>query len=259
MPDGEIFYEDRGSGQPVLLLHSGVADHRMWDAQFSVLAEKYHVVRCDLRGYGQSFLPDGKFSYVDDIHALIQSLGLERSWLIGASFGAQVAVDYYLSHPQRVRGLILVSPTISGFKPRGEVIKFNEAEEQLLDEGKLEEAVELNMKMWVDGPARSKAEVDPAIRTFVGEMQFMAFSQPMPENVSLTRLDPPAIARLDEVRVPVLIISGKLDVAEFLQLADFLENGIAGARRVVIPNSAHMATMEAPELCNQIIVDFISQ
>ena len=159
--------------------------------------------------------------------------------------------------PQRISGLILVSPTISGFKPAGEVEKFNEAEEQLLEEGKLEEAVELNMRMWVDGP-RSRAEVDPLIRSAVAEMQSVAFSQPVPENVSVQRLEPPAIARLDEVRVPVLIISGELDVAAFLQFR-ILERGIAGPRRVVIPDSAHMVTMEAPELCNQIIFDFINQ
>lgn len=259
LPDGEFYYENRGKGQPVALLHSGIADHRMWEAQFSTLAEKFHAVRCDLRGYGQSHLPNGKFSYVGDLDELIQSLGLERSWLLGASLGAQVAVDYYLSHPERVKGLILVSPTISGFKPAGEVEKFNEAEEKLLEEGKLEEAVELNLKMWVDGPSRSTAEVDPAIRSAVAEMQSTAFSQPVPEHVSLLRLEPPAYSRLNEVRVPVLIISGELDAAEFLHLAECLERGIAGARRIVIPNSAHMATMEAPEMCNQNILDFINQ
>jgi hypothetical protein len=98
--------------------------------------------------------------------------------------------------------------------------------------------------MYVDAPFRNRADVDPATRLAVAEMQSLAFSLPVPDNVSLRRLDPPAISRLDEIRVSVLIISGEVDVPEFSRFAEFLERRIAGAQRVVIPNSAHMATFD---------------
>jgi 3-oxoadipate enol-lactonase len=79
---------------------------------------------------------------------------------------------------ERVRGLVLVAPVISGYEPSGAVAQFNEQEEALLENGNLKEATELNLQMWVDGPYRTSEAVDPMLRKRVGEMQYEAFSQP---------------------------------------------------------------------------------
>ena len=221
-----------------------------------VFAERFRVVRYDLRGYGCSFLPNGPFAYYQDAWALVDALKLAPTWLIGASFGAQVAVDFALSYPDQVKGLVLVAPVVSGFQPANEVREFNEREETLLEAGKLDDATELNLRMWVDGPHRTRDEVDPAIRKQVGEMQLQAFSQPEPDNVSLIKLNPPAIERLHELRSPVLIISGALDVPEFVRLSEILAEKIPNAKRIVIPDVAHMVSMEAPEMFYRSVSEF---
>ena len=256
--DGELFYETKGSGPPLVLLHAGIADSRMWEPQFEHFAEHFQMVRCDLRGFGSSLIPDGAFSYSEDVLALVKALDLAPTWIIGASFGAQVSVDFYLSNPKRVRGLVLVAPVVSGFEPSGEVEQFNAREDALLDDGKLKEATELNLRMWVDGPYRTSKEVDPTVRNRVAEMQFQAFSQPVPENASLRKLSPPAIDRLDEIQVPLLVISGELDVPAFVQFSETIAKQVLGAKRVVIPGAAHMVSMEVPVVFNQLVLEFIS-
>ena len=216
------------------------------------------MVWCDLPGFGQTLLPSREFSYAEEVLALVDGLGLESIWLLGASFGGQVAIDFCLAYPNRVQGLILATPAIDGFEPTEDVQKFGAQEDMLLERGKLEEATELNLRMWVDGPQRTARDVDPALRKLVGEMQFQAFSQPEPENVSLRRSSPPAIERLAEIQAPTLIISGGLDVPAFNALAETIANGMPNAKRVVVPNTAHLVSMEAPEQFNQQVLAFIA-
>jgi 3-oxoadipate enol-lactonase len=85
------------------------------------------------------------------------------------------------------------------------------------------------------------------------------FLQPFPENVSLTRIDPLAIERLKEIQVPMLIITGSLDVLTFLQFSETLEQQVPRAKRIVIPGVAHMVSMEAPQIFSDHVVEFISE
>lgn len=246
LTNGELHYEVAGSGESLLLLHAGVADSRMWDPQFSPLAQRCRVVRCDLRGHGRSLLPDGPFAWHEDTHELLQALGMAPAWIVGASLGARVAVDHALAYPEEVGGLVLVSPVVGGFRPEGAVAEFGDEEDRLLDDGRLDEATELNVRMWVDGPARPPDAVDSSVRRLVGQMQLQIFSLPTPENVSLRPLEPPAIERLAEIDCPVLVVSGELDVPEFRALALRLAEDIPEARLLEVPGVAHMVSMEKP-------------
>ncbi len=258
LDDGELSYEVWGDGPALLLLHAGVADSRMWDPQVKHLAQRFRVIRCDLRGYGQSPLPNGPFSYHEDVAHLLDALDLASAWLVGASFGGQVAVDFCLAYPERVDGLILIAPTVSGYEHDAEVKAFGDAEDELLEAGDLEAATELNMRMWVDGPQRSSDAVDGDLRAAVAEMQRQAFEHVEPEKVSLNRLDPPAAQRLGEIEAPLLIVSGELDVVSFTRLAQHLAEQAAHAQLVIVPNAAHLPSLEAPAMVNQLIKDFIS-
>lgn len=258
LPDGEMFYEEKGSGAALLFLHAGLADSRMWQPQFDFFAERFRVVRCDLRGYGRSPYPNSQFSYVDDLFFLIDTLGLGPVVVVGASFGAKIAVDFYLSFPEYVHGLVLASPVVNGFEPSADVEQFSQQEDALLDAGKLDEATELNLQMWVDGPLRSKDGVDPELRTLVAEMQLQNFAQTVPPNVSLRHVTPPAIERLGEIRVPLLVVSGEHDVPSFLVFSETLTQQTPLSHRLVIPNAAHMVSMEAPVRFNQAISDFVA-
>ncbi len=258
LSDGALFCETQGTGPALLLLHAGVADSRMWSPQMDALSQRFRVIRCDLRGHGRSGLPNGPFSYHEDIAHLLDALDLASAWLVGASFGGQVAVDFCLAHPQRVDGLILIAPTISGYDHDADVQAFGREEDQLFEAGDLAAATELNMRMWVDGPHRGPDAVDADLRASVAAMQLRVFEHPEPENVSLNRLEPPAAQRLGEINAPLLIIAGELDVSSFVQLAQHLAEQVKHAQLVTVPDTAHLPSMEAPERVNHLIAEFVT-
>lgn len=112
--DVDLAYDEAGSGPAVVLVHAGLADRRMWDHQFDVLAERYRVVRYDLRGYGASGDADGTGTHHEDLLALMDALGIERAALVGCSYGGMYAVDSALTAPERVTSLALICSGMSG-------------------------------------------------------------------------------------------------------------------------------------------------
>jgi pimeloyl-ACP methyl ester carboxylesterase len=258
--EAKLYYEARGRGDSIVLLHAGVADSRMWDDQFEVFAQRCQVIRYDLRGFGRSVVPSGAFAYHEDVAGLLDHLGVDRAYVIGASFGGYVALDFTLAHPDRVAALVLSAPNVSGYEPSSEEMRnFCGEEEAALERDDLKAAAELNVRMWVDGPRRRPEQVDAALRERVREMQMQAFAVTVPEDVEDEPLLPPAIGRLAEVRVPTLIVVGELDVPEFVELADIVARGIEGAERVMVEGAAHLPSMEKPELFNGIVLDFLGK
>lgn len=256
--NGELFYNEAGTGHPILFLHAGITDSRMWQIQVDYFSKHYRTIICDLRGYGASQLPNDTFAYHEDIKALLDGLDIESAFLVGASFGGRVAVDFCLTNPDYVKGLVLVSPSISGFEPSQAAEEFGVLEEQLLDEGKFQEATDLNIRMWVDGPHRDSSRADPELRRRVFEMQFQAFSQPLPPNVKIKPLTPPAMERLYELSVPMLVVSGDQDELSFIQLSTKLASTVKGAKRILIPGAGHLVSMEAPEKFNPVVDEFLN-
>jgi pimeloyl-ACP methyl ester carboxylesterase len=252
-----LWFQAAGEGPAVVLLHAGVADARMWDAEFASLQRHHRVVRLDLRGFGRTPHTPGAFSYRGDVVALLDSLKIERATLIGCSFGSLVALEVAIAHPERVEGLVLVSPSIGDGDTSAEIRAFGEREEAALDRGDLDAAVEENLRMWVDGPHRGPDEVPDALRRFVGEMQRAAFEIPTPEGVSLDRLDPPARERLADVGARTLVVAGSLDVDHVLSVSRRLAKEIPGARLETIEGAAHLPTLERPKEWGQILSAFL--
>jgi 3-oxoadipate enol-lactonase len=257
---GGLYYEVRGHGYPLLLLHAGIADSRMWDDQVEVFARYYRVIRYDIRGFGQSVVPAGPLSHYEDAAGLLGFLGMEKAHVIGVSFGGSVAVDFTLAHPEMVASLILSAPIVSGYEPSSEEMqRFFAEEEEALSRGDLAAATELNLHMWVDGLTRTPEQVNATVRERVREMQLQAFAVPIPEEAEERSLTPPAITRLAEIQVPALIIVGDRDVPEFLEISEVIAAGIRDSQRVVIPGAAHLPSMEKPDLFNQIVLEFLRE
>src|SRR5262249_38747454 len=112
-----LYYEIAGGGHPLTLIHAGITDSRMWDDQFALFAEHFRVLRYDVRGFGQSDMPPGPYTMRDDLRALLQSLGIARTHLVGVSMAGSIAVDFTLDHPEMVATLIPVAAGISGRTP----------------------------------------------------------------------------------------------------------------------------------------------
>lgn len=257
--DAPIYYEALGAGEALILLHAGVADCRMWDEQFESFAEHFRVIRYDLRGFGRSSVPSRPFAQHEELAELLKFFKVTQAHIVGISYGGKIALDFTLAHPDMVKKLVLVAPSVSGSKPGPEMQDFFEAEEKALEAEDLQAATELNLRMWVDGPRRSPDEVDPSVRERIGEMQYHAFQTVFPQDAVELSLEPPAILRVGEVKAPTLLIIGDYDLETKVEQARWLASQIANAQLVVIPQTAHMVSMEKPAEFNEIVLSFLRQ
>jgi 3-oxoadipate enol-lactonase len=246
---------------PVVLLHAGVADRRMWDPLWSALAVERDVVRLDLRGFGESATrPRGMLSPVDDVLDTFAELGIDCSHLVGASFGAAVAVEAALTQAPQVASLLLSPPggsLIAELTP--DLRTFIEIENAALARGDLGDAVEATLAWWVDGPGREAGEVDPTVRDMVRLMQRRAFEVTAGwDDIEKRELDPAALDRLAEIRVPTLVLVGSLDIEAIHEAARRVVHGIAGARLVNWPDTAHLPSMERPDDFLALLRDWLA-
>lgn len=254
----DLYFETKGTGQPLLLLHAGVADSRMWDKQFELFSQTHQVIRCDLRGFGQSRNSPGLFAHYEDIAALLKYLKIEAVSLVGASFGGYVALDFVSAYPEKVTALVLVAPALGGYEFKStEMLDFFAAEEAALAQGDIAAATELNLKMWVDGFQRDEAEVSAQVREQVKRMQLNIFAQPDVAETEEKELILPAIDQLEKIAVPTLVINGDKDVAEFQSLSSLIAEKIGPSRHVIIPGAAHLPSLEKPEEFNRIVLEFL--
>lgn len=235
---------------PIVLVHAGVADRRMWEPQWAALAADREVLRLDLRGYGESVqLPAGPLSPVDDLLDTLDHVGVDRCHLVGASFGAGVAVEAALVRPGLAESLLLSAPggsLIAEATPQ--LREFFAAERSALAAGNLKAAVEANLRWWVDGPHRPPGAVPAATREKVAAMQRLAFELTSTwDEVPEAELDPPALERLSELNVPTLVLIGAQDLDAILDTAARVSTGLPRARQVGWPEVAHLPSLERPE------------
>jgi 3-oxoadipate enol-lactonase len=250
-----------GEGPAVVLLHEGICDRRMWEPQVGPFTDAGHrVVRPDLRGFGDSPPPSGRFSNLEDVGRLLEHLGIERASLVGVSFGGRIALELALAHPKLVDALVLVAAGLRDAEWSDDVKRYWEEEEAMAEAGDLDGAVEINLRTWVDGPSREPTDVEAGLRERVAEMQRRAFEVQLaaPDGGPEEPFEPPASARLDEVACPTLVLVGELDQPDILRIADRLAEGIPGAQKAVIPGTAHVPSMERPKEFNRLVLEFLS-
>lgn len=252
-----LWYETFGIGHPLVLIHAGIADSRMWDEQCEAFARQYQVVRYDLRGFGKSAAATGPFSHVEDLAQLLTFLRIPSAYLLGSSMGGQVAIDFTLEHPSAVDALIRVSSGVGQRSPSPALIAGWREVEAAIKAGDVARGVELELQMWVDGPRRGSDQVDPSVRDRVRMMDRALLERAAAEEGVPDEIDPPAIERLAEVRVPTLIVVGDQDVDDVLSIADVLATGIRRAGKIVVPGTGHMLNMEQPETFNRLVLDFL--
>jgi 3-oxoadipate enol-lactonase len=257
----ELYREVAGEGPPVVLVHAGICDSRMWDPQWETFPRAHRVVRYDLRGFGRSPLGPGRYSPPADLIALLDELALGPATLVGASMGGGVSLQVAVARPELVSALVLVGSGVRGHDWSDYVTRAWAEEEAAFERGDLDAAVEVNLRTWVDGPRRSPDEVDPEIRRQVGEMQRRALelyveggADAQEEALVLDIGD-----RLGEISVPTLVLVGELDVTDIHLLADRLEREIPGARRATIEGAAHVPSMERPDEFDRLVLGFLDE
>ncbi|MFF1477500.1 alpha/beta fold hydrolase [Streptomyces sp. NPDC058301] len=247
-----LSHDVAGSGPAVLLLHSTVCDRRMWDPQVPALVGAgYQVVRCDLRGFGETPVPDRPYSNADDVIALLDELGIERTALIGSSGGGRVALEIAARHPGRVTALALLCTALVGHEPGAELRAFGDREDELIEAGDIAGATDLNVEAWV-GP-----EADGAAREKVRLMQRHAFDVQLAaeEEFGQIRVE----ADLSAITAPTLLVSGDHDFADFRHIAIHLSGVLADARHLELPWAGHLPSLESPDKVNPVLVDFLRE
>lgn len=251
-----LSYDVAGDGPDVVLLHPGIGDRRMWDCQWPWLTADHRTVRCDLRGFGQSPVPSEPYQSAGDVLELVDRLGIERAVLVGGSLGGRVALEVAVARPALVAGLVLVSPALPGHGWSEDVSSFGDAEDEALDAGDVDAAVELNLRMWFDGPGRTSAAVDPIRRASVAVMQRRAFElQRAADTEDMEELLVPDLPeRLAEITVATVIIVGEHDASDFWAIGEQIAATLSNAQFHLLAGTAHVPYYERPEVFDPVLV-----
>jgi len=261
VPGGKIAYEEQGRGRPIVLLHEGIADRRMWNREFSLLARDHRVARYDLRGYGGSTSATSEHSPVRDLVALLDHLGLTRPLIVGPSVGGKIALDLTLAYPARVGALLLIAPGYSGMDydhvPGGKATferdeRLSKAAADAWAAGKLEEAIEHLRQLWASSLTGSALDL---FRTMVQDNAKEVFEERSGRYE--TREGEPAAARLTEIRVPTRILVGDRDNPAMPHCANFLARGIAGATVQLVPGADHLLNLSRPDAFDTALRGFV--
>lgn len=257
---GPLYYEVAGEGHPLLLVHAGIADHRMWDDQWEEFSRRYRVIRYDTRGYGRTPLLDRDYSNRQDIYDLLAHLGVDSTYIIAVSRGGTIATDFTLEHPEMVDALVLVGAGLGGWEneagPTPEERQAFEEMEEAESQEDWERVADLDVRVWVDGFGRPGGQGEQRVREKVRQMCIENYRRPYGSGQPIV-LQPPAAGRLAEIGVPVLVLVGEFDTSGAHAMADVYAQGISAARKVVIEGTAHVPNMEKPEEFSRLVVDFL--
>lgn len=260
VPGGRLLVADDGDGPPIVLVHAGIVDHRSWDGMVPILvAAGYRAVRYDTRAWGGSTTDDVEFSNRADIVAILDELGIGRAALVGNSRGGQIALDTAVQFPGRVVAVVGVGAGLGGFEghPTPEETALIEEMDRLEEAGTdLDAITAVNVQAWVDGPGQPAGRAPAWIAEHVRATSELLS---LPDHVfgRPIVLDPPAAARLGDLRCPVLAVAGELDVSDVAETARHLAAHAPDARAVILPGVAHMIGMERPAELAALIDQFL--
>ena len=231
----------------------------MWDPQWETFSRSHRVVRYDQRGFGRSPIGPGRFSNARDLLDLIEQQALESEALVGVSLGGRIALEVSLARPELIEALVLVGAGLPGHHWSTEMKAADEAEQAALARGDLDEAVEVTLRTWVDGPRRRPEDVDPEVRARVAEMQRRAYELQLPvwETAEEEPLVRDLAERIGEVGAPTLIAVGEEDVADMHEIAERLARELPNASRASIADAAHVPSLERPREFDQLVLPFL--
>lgn len=256
----EIYYEIAGEGAPLIFIHAGIADSRMWNIQFEAFSKQYRTLRYDMRGYGKSPLVAGQYSRHEDLRALLDELDIQKAVMVGCSQGGATAIDFALTYPKRVQALVGVGAALAGFKQEWPDLPIldamEEAEEEAAQTGDVSRLCALEVEFWVAGPHRSLDVLSDEVRQLAYDMNRIALKGDFYEEAEVVPLSPPAAERLAELTCPVLLVGGEDDVSMTHERNAYILENAPDAQLITMPG-AHLPNMEHPGQFNQILRDFL--
>ena len=261
----KLYYEIAGKGEPLVLIHGSFGDRRFWDLQFYDLSKKYKVLRYDLRGFGRSALPIENEVYrdSDDLDALIDFLGIKKAHVCGLSFGSFVVIDFALSHPDKCLSLIPVGPRVAGddlneYKTSN-VDTLRAIISKVTEMVKSKGAKEATDYLWIGDHVMGKAVVTTRTRHALLKMGYEYSWWRYLHGNKRKYAFPNAIKKLNEIKIPTLIVTAEYDLELCKDVAAIMTKEIPGAKLISIKGAGHIMNMDQPKEFNEIISKFIDQ
>ncbi|MDB5615660.1 MAG: alpha/beta hydrolase [Devosia sp.] len=246
-----------GEGLPVVFLHAGVCDKRMWQAQMSMVAEEgWQALAYDRRGYGETTSPDEAFSHMDDLKAVLNALDVHAAVFVGCSLGGGLAIDFALRNPGRVIGLVLIGTSVTGspWTSNEAESHLEAAEEDAYERGELDMINRVQAHLWLDGPRTNGGRVTGAARELFLDMNAIALSKP---ELTLEEKRDSAWDRMSEVGAPTLLMVGDEDFSALIDRHEYLSEEMPNAFAAVLEGVAHIPSVERPDLVNTMLIEFL--
>jgi pimeloyl-ACP methyl ester carboxylesterase len=250
---------DRPAGPTIVLLHAGVCDRRSWYRTADRLTDLGALIAYDRRGFGASPPSPGAYRDLADLWAVVDPVTDGPVWLVGSSMGGLLALDAALTSPDRVSGLILLAPAISGM-PEPE--KVDPASEALFEQlaaagpaGDLEQRLQLHAQLWLDGPAAPPGRVTGPARELALAMNEIILRNDVDDEAGAAGDD--AWSRLEQIRTPATVAWGDLDVPVIIEACEQLATRLPQTRRRVLAGTAHLPYLERPDLVADLIRDAV--
>jgi 3-oxoadipate enol-lactonase len=251
-----MYYEDHGSGLPVLFSHSFTSDCTMWSLQVPVFSQRYQFITYDIRGMGRTESPPGEEYSLDlhteDLYQLVRHLGLRKFVLGGLSIGGMITVHFALAHPELLTGIIIADSAAA----RPNVPQLNNPQENLQiaqarGMAALADHIIANKLLaphLQNNPYAVKEYRDRMARNnVIGYCSGMRGLSHMRDRTG----------ELGQIKLPTLIIVGDLDTP-FIEPSKLMHARIAGSKLVVIPGAGHLANIEQPAVFNDAVMGFLN-
>jgi 3-oxoadipate enol-lactonase len=236
-----------GSGPTVLLVHAGGMDGRMWEPLAQRLAGRFRLVIPDVRGHGRTPMPTEPYADAEDLVALLDELEVQRAPVVGASFGGWIALQLATLAPERVSALALFAGTLADSEEwSAQIEDYWAKEEQLVEAGDIDGAVELGVRVWVR---------EPSIADLVADMSRTALHAQA--GVEAPEVELPV--DLGAIAVPTLAVDGGLDLPDWARMADRIAATVPGAQRATVADAGHLIALERPDAAAELLAPFLER
>jgi pimeloyl-ACP methyl ester carboxylesterase len=255
----QLYYEIAGSGPPVILIHGWSLNRTMWDFQVPPLSRHFRVIRYDRRGFGRSTGKENRAMDTDDLHALLDQLGVRKAHLIGMSQGAGVAIQFAREYPERISSIVLQA---SG-PPDGFPLQWSGTDRPRFDDwGRIvrEKGLGAFRREWIAHPLMAvpsnrpdlRARIERVIADYRGSRFFDDPSTPAAGTTA-----PVSLQDLPSIRTPTLVVSGENEVP-FLQIvARAIAYYLPDAKLIVIAGGGHLINLVQPARYNAAVLEFL--
>jgi len=249
-----LAYGDRGTGLPIVFLHAFPLNRTMWAAQEESLSSQFRVIAVDLRGHGESDAPLWSYSLdqaADDVCGLLDHLAIRQAVFVGLSMGGYILFAFYRKHADRVKGLVLADTRAQADSPEGKEGRFQMAQTAYKN-GPPAIADIMIPKLLSPATIGARPKLVQRVRMMIEGNQVSGIAG----NLMAMAKRPDSIPLLKQISCPTHVIVGELDQATPPSDAKLMADQIPCAGLTVIPQAAHLANLEQPELFTLIVRSF---